>query len=75
MASVAVLTLTRVILFASLRYRLDNALLGHPLMIGVWLVIMLRSVWYTGIRRQLLWRGRTYDARRTRFGGRHGRQR
>ena len=67
-ASVAVLTLTRVILFASLRYRLDNALLGHPLMIGVWLVIMLRSTWYTGIRRKLLWRGRTYDARRTKFG-------
>ncbi|MDP9192086.1 MAG: glycosyltransferase family 2 protein [Acidobacteriota bacterium] len=69
-ASVAVLTLTRVILFASLRYRLDNALLGHPLMIGVWLVIMLRSAWYTGVRRQLLWRGRTYDARATKFGGR-----
>jgi len=67
-ASVAVLLLTRVLLFASLRYRLDNALLGHPLMIGVWLVIMLRSTWYTGIRRQLVWRGRTYDARDTKFG-------
>ncbi len=67
-ATVAVLLLTRVILFASLRYRLDNALLGHPLMIGVWLVIMLRSTWYTGVRRQLLWRGRTYDARGTKFG-------
>jgi cellulose synthase/poly-beta-1,6-N-acetylglucosamine synthase-like glycosyltransferase len=67
-ASVVVLTLTRVILFASLRYRLDNALFGHPLMIGVWLVIMLRSTWYTGIRRKLLWRGRTYDAGTTKFG-------
>ncbi len=68
MASVAVLTLTRVLLFGSLRYRLDNALLGHPLMIGVWFVIMLRSVWYTGIRRKVQWRGRTYDAGDTRFG-------
>jgi chlorobactene glucosyltransferase len=68
MATVAVLTLTRVILFASLRYRLDNAVFGHPLMIGVWLVIMLRSTWYTGIRRKLLWRGRTYDAGSTKFG-------
>ncbi|MFL6248615.1 MAG: glycosyltransferase [Thermoanaerobaculia bacterium] len=67
-ASVAVLTLTRVILFAALRYRLDNALLGHPLMIAVWFVIMLRSTWYTGVRRQLAWRGRTYDARQTKFG-------
>jgi chlorobactene glucosyltransferase len=67
-AAVGVLTLVRVILFVALGYRLDNALFGHLPMIGVWFVIMLRSVWYTGIRRQLLWRGRTYDARRTRFG-------
>jgi hypothetical protein len=67
-AVVAVITVTRLLLFASLRYRLDNALLGHPLMIGVWAVIMLRSTWYTGVRRQLLWRGRTYDARETKFG-------
>lgn len=67
-ASVIVLTLTRVILFAALGYRIDNALLGHPLMLAVWFVIMIRSTWLTGIRRQLLWRGRTYDARRTKFG-------
>ena len=66
--SVIVLTLTRVILFIALGYRLDNALFGHPLMIAVWFVIMVRSTWYTGIRRQLMWRGRTYDARRTKFG-------
>ncbi len=63
-ASVTVLTLTRMILFVALRYRLDNALVGHPLMIAVWFVIMIRSAWYTGVRRQLLWRGRTYDADR-----------
>ena len=33
---------------------------------GLW--IFLRSIWLTGIRRKLLWRGRTYDARQTRFG-------
>ncbi len=67
-ASVIVLTLTRVILYAALGYRIDNALFGHLPMLAVWFVIMLRSTWYTGIRRQLLWRGRTYDARHTKFG-------
>ena len=67
-AAVALITLTRLILFASLRYRIDNALFGHPLMIGTWCVILLRSMWVTGIRRRLHWRGRDYDARRTRFG-------
>jgi glycosyltransferase involved in cell wall biosynthesis len=67
-ATVGVITLTRVILFRSLRYRLDNALFGHPLMIALWGYILLRSTWYTGIRRQLEWRGRTYDAGKTRFG-------
>lgn len=68
MASVVVIIVTRVILFRSLRYRLDNALLLHPVMAAIWLWIFLRSMWLTGIRRKLLWRGRTYDARRTRFG-------
>ena len=68
LAAVAVILLTRVILFASIGYRLDNALLGHPLMIGAWCWILLRSVWFTGIRRQLHWRGRTYDAGNTKFG-------
>ncbi|HEV7763465.1 MAG TPA: glycosyltransferase family 2 protein [Thermoanaerobaculia bacterium] len=67
-ATVVVITLTRVILFSAIRYRLDNALLGHPLMVSAWALILLRSAWFTGIRKQLLWRGRTYDARRTRFG-------
>jgi glycosyltransferase involved in cell wall biosynthesis len=67
-ATVVVLTLTRVVLFSALRYRLDNALLGHPAMILVWAYIFLRSAWITGVRRELLWRGRRYDASRTRFG-------
>jgi chlorobactene glucosyltransferase len=61
-ASVAVISLTRLILFASLRYRIDNALFGHPLMMALWGWIMLRSVWFTGIRRQISWRGRTYGS-------------
>jgi chlorobactene glucosyltransferase len=67
-AVVALITAIRLILFAAIGYRLDNALLGHPLMIAMWCVILLRSIWFTGIRRQLHWRGRTYDASRTRFG-------
>ena len=65
-ASLIVLIATRVILYAALGYRLDNALFGHPLMIAVWLAIMIRSVWHTGVRRRVLWRGRTYDADRLR---------
>ena len=67
-AAVALIILGRVILFRALGYRLDNALLGHPLMIAAWCWILVRSVWLTGIRRQLHWRGRTYDAGSTRFG-------
>jgi Glycosyltransferases, probably involved in cell wall biogenesis len=67
-ATVIVISATRLILFRSLRYRLDNALLLHPVMSAIWLWIFLRSAWLTGVRRKLLWRGRTYDARQTRFG-------
>lgn len=67
-ATVAVISLVRLILYLSLGYRIDNALFGHPLMMFVWGWITVRSVWYTGIRRQVRWRGRTYDAKDTRFG-------
>ncbi len=67
-AAVALVILTRVVLFAAIGYRLDNAILGHPLMIGTWCWILVRSVWITGIRKQLHWRGRTYDAGNTKFG-------
>jgi hypothetical protein len=60
LAIVATITLVRVILFAALRYRLDNALFLHPLMVLVWTWIFLRSIWLTGIRNELHWRGRTY---------------
>ena len=68
LAVVAVIALARLLVFVSIGYRVDNALFGHPLMIGAWLWILARSVWFTGIRRQLHWRGRTYDAGGTRFG-------
>ena len=68
LVTIAVIAMTRAILFSSFRYRLDNAVLGHPLMIGVWCWILARSMWVTGFRRRLSWRGRTYDAGRTRFG-------
>lgn len=67
-ATVALIALTRAILFRAIGYRLDNALFAHPLMIATWCWILLRSVWITGIRRRLEWRGRAYDASRTKFG-------
>jgi chlorobactene glucosyltransferase len=73
--TIGLIVLSRVILFAALRYRLDNAVFGHIPMLLIWFWILLRSVWLTGVRRRLLWRGRTYDADKTRFGGRHGRLR
>lgn len=68
LVTVGLITLTRVILYRAIGYRLDNALFAHPLMIVTWLAILLRSVWRTGIRRRVHWRGRTYDASGTRFG-------
>lgn len=67
-ASVALITVIRVILFTALGYSLLAAIFLHPLMIAVWLWILLRSMWITGIRRRLPWRGRVYDARETSFG-------
>ncbi|HKB80637.1 MAG TPA: glycosyltransferase family 2 protein [Thermoanaerobaculia bacterium] len=69
LTAVAVITLTRVVLFRSLRYPLAYALFAHPLMVSVWAYIFLRSMWFTGVQSKLRWRGRTYDAARTRFGG------
>jgi glycosyltransferase involved in cell wall biosynthesis len=67
-ATVVIISVTRVILFRALRYRLDAALFLHPVMAAIWTWIFIRSIWLTGIRRKLLWRGRTYDAGQTRFG-------
>jgi 4,4'-diaponeurosporenoate glycosyltransferase len=67
-ATVVLISLTRLVLFRSLRYRLDNALFLHPVMVLGWAYIFLRSMWITGVRKEVRWRGRTYDAARTRFG-------
>jgi len=67
-ATLAVTSLARVILFTALGFRLDNAVAGNVPMVLLWLWILLRSTWKTGVRRQLTWRGRTYDAAETRFG-------
>lgn len=68
LAIVGLITITRIVLFVALGDRLDNAVLAHPLMVTVWAWILLRSMWITGIRRQVHWRGRIYDAAGTRFG-------
>jgi chlorobactene glucosyltransferase len=68
LATVALITVTRLIVFVALRYRLHYALWAHPLMVLLWMWIAVRSMWITGVRRQLAWRGRSYDARGTRFG-------
>jgi glycosyltransferase involved in cell wall biosynthesis len=67
-ATLVVTSLTRVILFRSLRFRMDNAIFGNAPMVLLWSFILMRSMWTTGIRRRLHWRGRTYDAGTTRFG-------
>src|SRR5687768_1778736 len=66
--TVALITMTRLILFASLRYPLHYAVWAHPFMILFWTWLWIRSMWITGIRRRLAWRGRTYDPDRTHFG-------
>jgi len=67
-ATIVVISLTRVVLFRALRYPLWSAIFLHPVMTAIWAWIFIRSMWLTGIRRQLHWRGRTYDARKTKFG-------
>jgi chlorobactene glucosyltransferase len=69
LATVVTISLTRLILFRSLRYGTLNALLFHPPMTLIWAYIFLRSMWITGIRGELHWRGRKYDAASTQFGG------
>jgi glycosyltransferase involved in cell wall biosynthesis len=67
-ATVVLITVTRLVLFSSLRYSLPGAIFLHPLMLATWIFITCRSMWFTGVLRRLTWRGRTYDARDSRFG-------
>ena len=66
--TVATILATRVVLFAAFRYPLWNALLMQPVMIVLWSWIVVRSIWFSGFRRKVRWRGRTYDTAQTRFG-------
>jgi chlorobactene glucosyltransferase len=66
--TVVIITITRLVIFHSARHPLIYALFVHPLMVMFWTWISLRSMWLTGVRRQLVWRARTYDAAQTRFG-------
>jgi chlorobactene glucosyltransferase len=67
--TVVLITVARMMLFVWLRYRLDNAVLGHPLMFAVILYVLARSAWKVAILGQVSWRGRTYPARGLTFGG------
>ncbi|HSP34894.1 MAG TPA: glycosyltransferase family 2 protein [Thermoanaerobaculia bacterium] len=67
--AVVLITMTRVLVCAVLGYALWAALLLPPLQAAIWIYIMLRSAWVTGVRGRVSWRGRTYDASGTRFGG------
>ncbi|HEY3054646.1 MAG TPA: glycosyltransferase [Thermoanaerobaculia bacterium] len=67
-AVVALIIAARLIFFAAMRYPLWSAVLLHPLLAMIWIWIVIRSAWITGVRGELAWRGRTYDAARTRFG-------
>jgi chlorobactene glucosyltransferase len=60
-ATVVVITITRLVLFSSLGYSLPHALFAHPLTGLIWVWIALRSAWVTGVRKRLVWRGRTYQ--------------
>jgi chlorobactene glucosyltransferase len=62
-ATVILISLTRAILFRATGYSLANAIFLHPLMILLWAYIFLRSVWFTGIRSRVQWRGRVYEMR------------
>jgi len=68
LATIGIISLTRLIVFVPLHYGALNAIFGHPLMTAVWLIIFARSTWIVGIRRQLGWRGRSYDATKKEFG-------
>jgi chlorobactene glucosyltransferase len=59
-ATVVVITMTRIALFTSLGYPLLDALWMHPLTILFWTWLSLRSMWITGVRKRLTWRGREF---------------
>ena len=67
---IALILATRIVLFTALRYPLWSAVFLQPVQGALWIWIILRSAWFTGIRRKVTWRGRVYDSAATRFGAR-----
>jgi chlorobactene glucosyltransferase len=68
-ATLVIISFTRLVVFIPLRYGVVNALFGHPFMAAVWFVIFARSTWIVGIQREFGWRGRMYDPVTKKFGG------
>lgn len=66
--SLGLIHFSRLLVYIRFRYGIANALFAHALMVVLWVWVALRSTWRVGVRRQLGWRGRTYDARIKRFG-------
>lgn len=66
--TLAVIFLTRLVLYASLGFSLAAALLVHPLEIVLSLFVFARSTFVVGVRRSVTWRGRGYPERITTFG-------
>ncbi|MEO8430046.1 MAG: glycosyltransferase [Acidobacteriota bacterium] len=60
------LVLARAILAALSGDRIRFAV-TQPLMAAVWAALLVRSVWQRAVRRQLVWRGRAFDARKAGF--------
>jgi chlorobactene glucosyltransferase len=70
LAAVALIIIVRVTLAARFHYSIASAVFTHPLMMAIWCWILLRSMWLTGVRNQLHWRGRLYEASASsNFGG------
>jgi chlorobactene glucosyltransferase len=65
-AAWALLAAARVSLAAVLHEPLWTAA-TQPVMAVVWMGILVRSAWYRFIRRSVVWRGRTFDARKAGF--------
>ena len=68
LATLALIIASRVIFYAGVGYPIWNAVLLHPLTTFGWIWITIRSAWFVGVRKELSWRGRTYDPARTKFG-------
>ena len=56
----------RAILAAALRDKIWPSL-THPLMAAVWAALVARSLFHRLVRRRLVWRGRSFDARKAGF--------